>query len=123
MAVPTTLLNKTNDLFILPGCTVSVIRELLLTPTLFWAKQLYVPLSVTLHCLITAGLPSSIVYWKKYANGIFTNVPGITSGGTVSFPSLVFPSVEVPYSNMTSFKRFESKPVVKIIFIYNRLNL
>jgi hypothetical protein len=27
------------------------------------------------------------------------------------------------YSNMTSFKRFESKPVVKIILIYDRLNL
>ena len=26
-------------------------------------------------------------------------------------------------SNMTSFKRFESKPVVKIILIYDRLNL
>jgi hypothetical protein len=28
-----------------------------------------------------------------------------------------------PNSNMTSFKRFESKPVVKIIFIYDRSNL
>ena len=27
------------------------------------------------------------------------------------------------YSNMTSFKRFESKPAVKIILIYDRLNL
>ena len=27
------------------------------------------------------------------------------------------------YFNMTSFKRFESKPVVKIILIYDRLNL
>jgi hypothetical protein len=27
------------------------------------------------------------------------------------------------YSNMTFFKRFESKPVVKIILIYDRLNL
>ena len=27
------------------------------------------------------------------------------------------------YSNMTSFKRFESKPVLKIILIYDRLNL
>ena len=27
------------------------------------------------------------------------------------------------HSNMTSFKRFESKPVVKIILIYDRLNL
>ena len=27
------------------------------------------------------------------------------------------------YSNMTSFKCFESKPVVKIILIYDRLNL
>jgi hypothetical protein len=27
------------------------------------------------------------------------------------------------YSNMTSFKRFESKPVIKIILIYDRLNL
>ena len=58
--------------------------------------------TVTLHCLITAGLPSSIVYWKKYANGIFTNVPVITSGGTVSFPSLVFPSVEVTDSGTYS---------------------
>ena len=58
--------------------------------------------TVTLHCLITAGLPSSIVYWKKYANGIFTNVPGITSGGTISFPSLVFPSVEVTDSGTYS---------------------
>ena len=35
-------------------------------------------------------------------------------------------SVGVKYvrnSNMTSFKRFESKPVVKIILIYDRLNL
>ena len=29
----------------------------------------------------------------------------------------------IHYSNMTSFKRFESKPVVKIILIYDRLNL
>ena len=27
------------------------------------------------------------------------------------------------YSNMTSVKRFDSKPVVKIILIYDRLNL
>ena len=31
--------------------------------------------------------------------------------------------VSVVNSNMTSFKRFESKPVVKIILIYDRLNL
>jgi hypothetical protein len=29
----------------------------------------------------------------------------------------------IQYSNMTSFKRFESKPVVKLILIYDRLNL
>ena len=29
----------------------------------------------------------------------------------------------IMYSNMTSFKRFESKPVVKKILIYDRLNL
>ena len=29
----------------------------------------------------------------------------------------------IQYSNMTSFKRFESKPVVKKILIYDRLNL
>jgi hypothetical protein len=31
--------------------------------------------------------------------------------------------VKIMVSNMTSFKRFESKPVVKIILIYDRLNL
>jgi hypothetical protein len=31
--------------------------------------------------------------------------------------------VVINHSNMTSFKRFESKPVVKIILIYDRLNL
>jgi len=29
----------------------------------------------------------------------------------------------IDHSNMTSFKRFESKLVVKIILIYDRLNL
>ena len=29
----------------------------------------------------------------------------------------------IQYSNMTSFKRFESKPVVKKILIYDQLNL
>ena len=29
----------------------------------------------------------------------------------------------ISHSNMTSFKRFESKPVVKIILIYDQLNL
>ena len=32
-------------------------------------------------------------------------------------------NVKMSNSNMTSFKRFESKPVVKIILIYDRLNL
>ena len=58
--------------------------------------------TVTLHCLITAGLPASIVYWKKYVNGILTNVTGTTSGGTVSSPSLVFPSVDVTDSGTYS---------------------
>jgi hypothetical protein len=30
--------------------------------------------------------------------------------------------IDYLYSNLTSFKRFESKPVVKIIFIYDRLH-
>ena len=29
--------------------------------------------------------------------------------------------IDYLYSNLTSFKRFESKPVVKKIFIYDRL--
>ena len=49
----------------------------------------------------------------------------------INWNALVRPSVSssvrlvifITYSNMTSFKRSESKPVVKIILIYDRLNL
>jgi hypothetical protein len=34
-----------------------------------------------------------------------------------------YESVNIEHSNMTSFKRFESKPAVRIILIYDRLNL
>jgi hypothetical protein len=38
-------------------------------------------------------------------------------------PVYLYHILLMQYSNMTSFKRFESTPVVKIILIYDRLNL
>jgi hypothetical protein len=45
-----------------------------------------------------------------------------TSDGHIECPSVISDDI-MYYSNITSFKRFESKPVVKIILIYDRLNL
>ena len=45
-----------------------------------------------------------------------------TSDGHIECASVISDDI-MYYSNMTSFKRFESKPVVKKILIYDRLNL
>ena len=58
-----------------------------------------------------------------YQNVAVNLMPHFTHALTnVLFSSWMY-TLNTNHSDMTSFKRFESKPVVKIILIYDRLNL
>jgi hypothetical protein len=63
---------------------------------------------------------SSLGFWSKNVTSILNkNILLLKKNKTIILCCPCY----MPNSNMTSFKRFESKAVVKIILIYDRLNL
>ena len=76
------------------------------TPHAFSLPLLHLYVHYTAYLLLGRNIPSY--------NGIIIII--ITKSITWMYKIIL-------YSNMTSFKRFESKPVVKIIYIYTDCNL
>jgi hypothetical protein len=67
--------------------------------------------------------PSTATNWNSIMHTLLKLVTIIKCIVRESFVYNYDHVIKISNSNMTSFKRFESKPVVKIILIYDRLHL
>ena len=64
-----------------------------------------------------------VVFTDQIRYSHLSKVFGNVKKSLYNQPKPYFFKKNIVNSNMTSFKRFESKPVVKLILIYDRLNL
>jgi hypothetical protein len=85
----------------------------------------YVQINKYWSCIVPIAifinLASNIILLASI-NGFLTS-HGLVGAGMNCRVLIYEIPVVINHSNMTSFKRFESKPVVKIILIYDQLNL